>query len=204
MLHVGLTGGISSGKSLVAHTLRDLGASIIDADRIVSCLLEPEQPAWLEVRKHFGETIVLPNKRIDKRKLGEIVFSNEIERAWLNKELHPRVFHAFQAQVRGMHSRPPDTVIIFDAALLIETGYHENMDRIIVVYAEPGQQLERLMARDCFTKEQALARIQAQMPLKEKRGHADFVIDNTGSREKTEEQVKSLYVRLRQEAGQNS
>ena len=183
--------------------LRDMGACIVDADRIVQCLLEPDQSAWQEVLDHFGEAILLPDKRIDKRKLGDLVFSNEAERVWLNKQIHPRVFDAFQAQVRGMHVRPPDTVIVLDAALLIETGYHENMEKIIVVFAEPEQQLERLMARDSFTKEQAIARIRSQMPLQEKRSFADFVIDNTGPREKTEEQVKALYVLLKQEAGQN-
>lgn len=204
MLHVGLTGGIASGKSLVAHVLRELGAFIVDADRIVYNLLEPDEPAWEEVRAHFGEAILLPNRRIDKRKLGDLVFSNETERAWLNGRLHPRVFDAFQSQIRGMRCRPAGTIVVLDAALLIETGYHEHMDRIIVVYAEQEQQIERLMARDCFTQEQALARVRAQMPLKEKRGYADFVIDNTGARESTETQVKSLFITLKQEAEQCS
>jgi dephospho-CoA kinase len=89
---------------------------------------------------------------------------------------------------------------VLDAALLIETGYYQKMDRIIVVYAGPEQQLERLMARDNFTEAQALARIRSQMPLAEKRGYADYVIDNTGSREHTEQQVRNVYPKLKQEA----
>jgi dephospho-CoA kinase len=200
MLLVGLTGGIASGKSLVARVLQDLGARLIDADRIVHELLEPDQPAWQEVRDRFGDGILLPDGCIDRRKLGDIVFNDEEKRTWLNKCLHPRVFDAFLAQARHLTNRPQDTIIVLDAALLIETGYHRKMDRVIVVYAEPEQQLERLMARNDLTEAQALARIRSQMPLAEKRGYADYVIDNTGSRERTEQQVRDLYAKLKQEA----
>jgi dephospho-CoA kinase len=200
MLLAGLTGGIASGKSFVARTLRDLGAQLIDADRIVHDLLEPEQQAWREVLAYFGNDILLPDRRIDRRKLGEIVFPDADKRAWLNRCLHPRVFDVYQARVRGLRTRPADTIIVLDAALLIETGYHRNMDRIIVVYAEPEQQIERLTGRDGFTREQALARIRSQMPLSEKRGHADYVIDNTGAREDTVRQAREVFLKLKQEA----
>src|SRR5262245_32320537 len=100
MLLVGLTEGIASGKSLVTNVLRDEGALIVDADRIVHALLEPDQPAWHEVAGHFGDGILLPDRRINRRKLGEIVFCDAGERAWLNRCIHPRVFDAFQAEVR--------------------------------------------------------------------------------------------------------
>ena len=200
MLLVGLTGGIASGKSLVARALQDLGARLIDADRIVHELLEPGQQAWQEVRNHFGDGILLPDGCIDRRKLGEIVFNDEEKRTWLNGCLHPRVFDAFLAQVRHLASRPQDTIVVLDAALLIETGYHRKMDRVIVVYAGPEQQLKRLMERDNFTEAQALARIRSQMPLAEKRGYADYIIDNTGTRERAGLQVRDVYAKLKQEA----
>ena len=200
MLLVGLTGGIASGKSLVGKVLRDLGANLIDADQIVHCLMEQNQQAWHEVVEHFGRGILLPNGEIDRRKLGEIVFNDEEQRAWLNKCLHPKVFEAFLASVRNMKNRPPGTVIVLDAALLIETGYDKKIDRTVVVYAEPEQQLERLMRRNFLTQEQALARIRSQMPLGEKRRHADYVIDNTGSREYTELQTRDVFAKLKQEA----
>jgi dephospho-CoA kinase len=203
MLHVGLTGCIASGKSFVAHRLRDLGACLIDADRIVHALLEPGQPAWHAIHARFGESILLPDTCINKRTLGDIAFSDERDREWLNQELHPRVFDAYQSLVRGMHNRPADTIIVFDAALLIETGYHRNMEKLVVVYADPDQQLERLMTRDCMTKEQALARIRAQLPIQEKRKFADYVIDNTRTREETEKQAHKLYAILKKEAVQN-
>lgn len=200
MLLVGLTGGIASGKSLVARVFKDLGAHLIDADRIVHDLLEPGQQAWQEVLDHFGKDILLPDQGIDRRKLGELVFNNAEKRVWLNSCLHPRVFSVYHAQVKQVSDRSPDTIVVFDAALLIETGYDRNMDKIIVVYADPHQQLERLLLRDTFTHEQALARIASQMPLAEKRNHADYVIDNTGGREETERQAREIFRKLKQDA----
>ncbi len=204
MLLVGLTGGIASGKSLVSHVLRDLGAQLIDADRIVHELLQPHQECWHAVAEHFGKDILTEDGSINRRKLGEIVFRDAEQRSWLNNCLHPKVFDVYLSQVRQMHGRGPHTIVILDAALLIETEYHRKMDRLIVVYAQPDQQIERLMARDNFTKEQALARIQSQMPLSEKRAHADYVIDNTRSREHTIEQTKEVFQKLKQEAERSS
>ncbi len=204
MLLVGLTGGIASGKSLVAHMLRDLGAQLIDADRIVHELLQPHQESWHAVVEHFGKDILAEDGCINRKKLGEIVFRDAAQRSWLNNCLHPKVFDVYVSQVRQMHGRGPHTIVVLDAALLIETGYHRKMDRVIVVYAEPDQQIERLMARDNFTKEQALARIQSQMPLSEKRAQADYVIDNTRSREQTIEQTKDVFQKLKQEAERSS
>lgn len=199
MLKVGLTGGIASGKSLVARVLKDLGAHVIDADRIVHELLEPNQQAWQEIIDFFGTDIMRTDRTIDRRKLGDIVFGDGEKREWLNKCLHPKVFTAYTTQVRNVCARQPNTIIVLDAALLIETGYHRKMDRVIVVYAEPEQQVERLVLRDKFTREQALARIGSQMPLAEKRGHADYVIDNTGTRKYTEEQTREIFMKLKQE-----
>jgi len=197
MLLVGLTGGIASGKSLVARVFKDLGAHLIDADRIVHELLEPDQEAWQKVLDHFGNDILRENNSINRRRLGEIVFGNGQERAWLNSCLHPMVFSVYTTQVKHMRERSPDSIIVFDAALLIETGYNRNMDKIVVVYSEREQQIERLLLRDKFTREQALARITSQMPLSEKRGHADYVIDNSGLREDTEEQARRIFHMLR-------
>ena len=203
MLKIGLTGGIASGKSLVAKVFKDLGAHIIDADRIVHDLLESDQLACKEVLDFFGKDIMRADKSIDRRKLGDIVFNDAEKRAWLNRCLHPKVFSVYNAQVRLLCDRQPDCIVVLDAALLIETGYHHGMDRVIVVYAEREQQVERLTSRDKFTREQAIARISSQMPLVEKRGHADFVIDNTGTRENTEQQARSIFEKLKQEAARD-
>ena len=201
MLIVGLTGGIASGKSLVTRVLRDLGAHIIDADKIVHDLLSPGQEACREVVHHFGVAIQQPDGSIDRRKLGDIIFSHPEERAWLNQCIHPRVFEAYNRQVHHLCERQPDAIVVMDAALLIETGYHKKMDKLIVVYAGQKDQVKRLMERDRFTLEQALARISSQMPLDEKRTYADYVIDNTGSREETELQTIEIFARIKREAG---
>ena len=200
MLIAGLTGGIASGKSLVARVFKDLGAHVIDADRIVHELLEPEQQACREVLDHFGNDILLPHGGIDRRKLGEIVFNYPEKRAWLNSCLHPKVFNVYTSQVQHLQSRQPDAIVILNAALLIETGYHRKMDKIVVIYADLEQQIKRLSLRDKFTREQALARIMSQMPLAEKRAHADYVIDNTGGREDTEVQAREVFQKLKQDA----
>jgi dephospho-CoA kinase len=200
MFIIGLTGGIASGKSLVARVFKDLGATVIDADRIVHELLEPEQDAWREIIQYFGQDVQRADKTIDRRKLGAIVFNDREKRSWLNACLHPRVFSVYTSQVAHLRMRAPDALLFFDAALLIETGYHRNMDRLIVVYAEPEQQVERLMARDGFTREEALLRIASQMPLSEKRMLADHVIDNSGVREETEQQARELFGQLKNEA----
>ncbi len=200
MLVVGLTGGIASGKSLAARIFRDLGAHVIDADKIVHGLLAPGQPAWEEVSSYFGTGILLPDKTIDRRKLGEIVFNDPAKRKWLNHCLHPRVFEVYTNQVRNIAARDPYAIVVLDAALLIETGYHKKMGKIVVVYADEKDQLERLMQRDQLTHEQALARIRSQMPLGEKRAHADYLIDNRGAREDTERQAREVFAELKREA----
>lgn len=201
MLIVGLTGGIASGKSLVTRVLRDLGAHVIDADKIVHDLLSTGQDACREVVHHFGVAVQLPDGSIDRRKLGDIIFNHPEERAWLNQCIHPRVFEAYNHQVRHISERQPDALVVMDAALLIETGYHKHMDKLIVVYASQTDQVKRLMERDHFTLEQAMARISSQMPLDEKRTYADFVIENTGTREETEQQTRSIFAKLKADAG---
>lgn len=200
MLIVGLTGGIASGKSLVAGVFKDLGAVVIDADRIVHELLGPDQEAAKEIIAHFGPCIQRIDATIDRRALGEIVFNDPEKRTWLNGCLHPRVFAAYAAQVAHVKMRMPNALVVFDAALLIESGYYRHMDHIVVVYADQVQQVNRLMARDRFTREQALARITSQMPLHEKRAFADYVIDNTGTREETERTARKIVTQLKQEA----
>ncbi len=200
MFIVGLTGGIASGKSLVARAFKDLGAHVIDADKIVHELLAPGEEAWREIVDHFGAGIQLPDRTVDRRRLGEIVFREHNEREWLNKCLHPRVFEVYCAQVKRLRDRAPDAIVVFDAALLIETGYHKKMDRTVVVYAKPGQQFKRLTERDRLTPEQADRRIQSQLPLSRKRKHADYVIENTGDRKETERQAREVFAKIKKEA----
>lgn len=200
MLLIGLTGGIASGKSLVTRIFRELGAHIIDADKIVHELLSNGQEVHREVVEHFGAHIQQPDGTVDRRKLGEIVFNDPEQRAWLNQCIHPRVFEAYQQQVKRLKERDPEAIVVMDAALLIETGYHKMMDRLVVVYAGEQDQSQRLRERNHFTEEQALARIRSQMPLDEKKKYAQHVIDNTGTREETERQAREIFEILKQAA----
>lgn len=200
MLLVGLTGGIASGKSLVARVFKDLGAHVIDADRIVHELLAPRQEAWQAVVDHFGRGILHPDNMIDRRRLGETVFNDTGKRQWLNSCLHPKVFAAYTCRVQHIREREPRAIVVLDAALLIETGYHRTMDTVVVVYADVEQQISRLMMRDALNRDQALARIGSQMPLAEKRSHANHVIDNTGDPEETKRRAAEVFEKLRQEA----
>ena len=199
MFIIGLTGGIASGKSLVARVFQDLGAHLIDADRIVHELLEPDHQAWREVLDHFGKDILLPDNTIDRRKLGDIIFNDAEKREWLNKCLHPRVFEIYATQVCHLRCRQPDAIIVFDVALLIETGFYRTMNTVVVVYATKEQQIERLTSRHQLTRAQALSRIESQMPLDEKRKYADHVIDNSGTREETQRQARELFKKMKQE-----
>jgi dephospho-CoA kinase len=200
MLIVGLTGGIASGKSLVARVFRDQGAHVIDADKIVHDLTAPGQDACREIVEHFGDAILMPDGSINRRRLGDVIFNHPEERAWLNQCIHPRVFEAYHRQVLELRDRQPDAIVVFDAALLIETGYHKKMDKLVVVAATQQDQVKRLMERDKFTLEQALTRLASQMPLDEKRQFADYVIENIGTREATEKQAREVYEKLRQDA----
>lgn len=199
MLVAGLTGGIASGKTLVAEVFKKLGADVIDADLLVHRLQEPDQQAWREIVDHFGKGILLPDRRINRRKLGDIVFPDAEKRAWLNACLHPKVFASFTSEVENIRKKKPHAIVIFDAVLLIETGYYKNMDKTIVVYAEQEQQIERVIGRDALSREQALARIRSQMPLSEKCRFAQYVIKNTGTREHAEEQATEIFLKLRED-----
>jgi dephospho-CoA kinase len=200
MLIVGLTGGIASGKSLVSRVFKELGAHVIDADRIVHDLVSAGTEAWDELRAHFGDEILLPDGCIDRKRLGAIVFSDPEKREWLNHCLHPRVFEAFRTQVRRIGKSDPGALVVLDAALLVETGFHRRMDKLVVVCTGPDQQLRRLMERDGITREQALARINSQMPMTEKCAAADYVIDNAGAREDTERRAREVFRALEEEA----
>lgn len=200
MLKVGLTGGISTGKSFVLSVLAELGCAVIDADKLAHQAIEPGQSAYFEVIEKFGEAILLPDRRIDRQKLGSIVFGNEEARLKLNAIVHPRVFEAQQKWFQELERRHPDTIAVVDAALMIETGSYKRFDCLVVVHCAPESQLERLMIRNNLSREAALKRIESQMPSKDKLMFADYVIDTSGSMEGTRDQVGRLYRELKKRA----
>jgi len=196
-LSFGLTGGVACGKSTVARYFQDLGAYIIDADRIGHELIEPGRDAYQEILDHFGKEILDPGGRIDRKKLGPKVFVDPQQLRLLDAILHPRIIARVQELAAEQQRRNPHAVVIIDAALIFESGIGGTMRKIMVAWCRPDQQLERLMAKTGVSREEAERRIQAQMPAEEKFRRADYRIDCSGSKERTREQVEALYPELR-------
>lgn len=196
MLRVGLTGGIACGKSVVAAILREQGCAVIEADALAHQLIEPGQPAYEEVRREFGEQILLPDGRVDRTKLGAIAFGDPQKLRLLNSIVHPRVSQELDKWMAA-EERAGTRVAVTVAALLIEAGYPPRLDRLVVVWCNPEQQMERLMARG-LSRDQALHRLASQMPLEEKRRMADDEIDCSGTLEQTRAQVEKLAEKLKQ------
>jgi len=206
MLRAGLTGGIGCGKSTVAAMMRELGCRVLDADSLARDLAEPGQPAFAEIVQAFGREILGPDGRMDRAKMAHLVFGEASKLAKLNAILHPRVVTEQQRQLAEIARTDPHAVAVVEAALLVEAGYHASLDRLIVVWCRPEQQLARLTKPGgrWMTREDALRRIAAQMPLEEKLRLATDEIDNSGSIEETRAQVEALAARLKQiAAGRN-
>ncbi|MBI3780779.1 MAG: dephospho-CoA kinase [candidate division NC10 bacterium] len=196
MLVVGLTGGICSGKSTVAAMFERLGAVVIDADRVAHELQAPGQPLFRAIVSAFGRQIVGEDGRIDRRRLGAIVFSDHKARARLQEILHPAIVEECERRIQQARASGA-AVCLLDAALLIESGRHARFDRMVLVEASEAVQLERLIARMGLSREEAMQRIRSQMPPEEKRRHAKFVIENGGSLNETERQVRAVWEQLR-------
>jgi dephospho-CoA kinase len=196
MLRLGLTGGIASGKTAVAAMLREMGFAVLDADSLAHKLIEPGQPAYDDVVSEFGAPILDTGNRIDRVKLAAIVFSDPAKLARLNAILHPRVESVIHEQFAKWLRNGTRTAAFVEAALLVEAGYHKNLDGLVVTWCRPDQQLARLLARG-FTDEDARRRIAAQLPVTEKLRYATEKIDCSGSLEDTRTQVAALAAKLR-------
>ncbi|MCX7570688.1 dephospho-CoA kinase [Tumebacillus sp. DT12] len=199
---VGLTGSIATGKSTVSKMLAEHGAVIIDADKIVRRVQEPGQPAWRGIVEHFGEGVLQEDGTLDRAKLGDLVFQDSTNRQRLNEIVHPIVREERDRETAQARERDSQAIIIWDIPLLIETGIYKDVDRVVVVYVDQETQLSRLLSRDELSEEQAKARIDAQMPIEEKKAYADYLIDNRGTLEETAEQVRRVYEQLRELAAQ--
>ena len=188
MLRVGLTGGIASGKSTVADLLRARDIPVLEMDPLGHELLEPGQAAYEETVREFGREILAPGGAVDRAKLGAIVFADATRRERLNGILHPRIIKVVEDWFAALDRPGKPPLAVVEAALIVEAGYHKSLDRLIVCWSQPGQQLARLQERG-FTSEQAALRIAAQMPMDEKRKFADFALDCSGPFAETERQL---------------
>jgi len=195
MLRLGLTGGIASGKSAVAAMLRELGFSVLDADSLAHKIIEPGQPAYEEVVREFGSAITDGHDRVDRAKLGAVVFADRAKLDRLNAIVHPRVAEAVLRQFDEWQRKGMREAAFVEAALLIESGIHQNLGGLVVAWCRLEQQLERLAARG-LSEEEARRRIASQMPVEEKLHYATEKIDCSGTLEQTRRQVEALAARL--------
>jgi dephospho-CoA kinase len=199
MLRIGLTGGIASGKSTVAALLRDRDYPVLDADVLTHELLEPGQDAYDEVVREFGDGILTDGRRVDRRKLGAVVFADSRKRERLNQIMHPRIQQIAAQWFRALDQPGGPDLAFEDAALILEAGAKGNFDRVVVCWCRPEQQIERLRVRGLLL-EDAQQRIRSQMSMDEKRRLADDVIDCSVSIEDTEKQVEEFIARWKQVA----
>jgi dephospho-CoA kinase len=196
MLRLGLTGGIASGKSTVGSMLRKLGLTVLDADSIAHELIEAGEPAYEEVVREFGPEILNADKRISRAALAKIVFADSAKLQRLNAIVHPRVEVRLLEEFEKLQRHASSGPAFVEAALIIEAGLDKKLDGVVVVWCQPEQQLERLLARG-LSEEEALRRINSQMPLEEKLRCATDKIDCSGSLARTRKQVDELATKLR-------
>jgi dephospho-CoA kinase len=195
-LLVGLTGGIATGKSTVAAMFRALGCPVIDADVLAREVVEPGEPALADIVREFGAGVLGADGRLDRKAVAAVVFADTDRRRRLEAITHPRIRERLAGRLGALARSGFDGVVIFDAAVIIESGGYRQMDRLVVVVADEATQLARLRARDGLDEQEALQRIRSQMPLAEKAKLADYVIDNSSDCAATEAQVRRVHAAL--------
>ena len=197
-VRIGLTGGIGSGKSMVAQRLRELGAAVVDADAIAREVVAPGGPAYAAIVRAFGEGVLCRDGSLDRKALAARVFADEAVRRQLNALTHPHIRQRMAEEGARLAATPGVGVIVFDIPLLLETtdGSDLGLEGVVVVTAADAVRIARLTARDGLTPRDAKQRLDAQMPLAQKVARADWVIDNNGSAEQTREQVVKLWEAL--------
>lgn len=192
---IGLTGGIGSGKSTVSRLLAELGAVIIDADKVGHEAFKPDTEGWREVSAAFGRQILAASGEIDRRKLGEIVFGNPGSLEQLNRIMHPRIHNMVKAQLEK-HQRQGVEVVVLEAPLLIESGWASTVAEVWVTVASRATVLRRLQERAGLSQPESLARIRSQLSSEERVRHADVVIDTDCDLDELKVRVDELWQRL--------
>ncbi len=196
MLRVGLTGSIAVGKSFVLDCFRDLGCHVLDADKTAREVVEPGSAGLEHIVEEFGNDVLAFDGSLDRKKMGAIIFQDEEKRALLNSIVHPLVFEKQNEWLAECERRDPNGVAIVDAALMIESGGYKRFDKLIVVWCEPDIQLARLMKRDGLSENDAVSRIDSQMPQNEKKLFADLLVDTSNGYESTRRQVAEVFAFL--------
>jgi dephospho-CoA kinase len=197
-LVLAVTGGIASGKSVVAQMLESLGAPLIDTDVLARWVVEPEKPAWKEIVSYFGDKVLEKNGRLDRKKMSDIVFADPVKRKKLESFTHPAIMEELARQVNDMAKKDPEAIIQAVVPLLIEINHQQYFHKVLVVHVPKEIQIERLVKRDGIEKEEAAKILKAQMPIDDKLAFADFVIHNENSLDETGRQVEALWEKLKE------
>ena len=188
---IGLTGGIACGKSTVSAYLKQKGAVIIDGDKISWKLSEPHKAIWQAYVNHFGTKILNADNSLNRRLIGQIVFSDEVEKNWMNKTMHPLIKDAILEQIEICRQNDVK-VVVLDIPLLYEAGWDKFADEVWVVKVSRQLQIKRIQDRDKLTQQEAENRINAQMSVEEKAKRADVVIDSSAAPEITLQKVERI------------
>lgn len=196
MLRVGLTGSIGVGKSFVASVFVELGCHVLDADQTAREVVMPGTPGLKALTNAFGEEILNTDGTLDRKQLGTLIFADPSQRQRLNNILHPFIIARQDEIMNAWEAEDPYGIGIIDAALMIESGGYKRFDKLIVVHCRPEVQLERLMLRDKLSRDEALRRINSQMPQEEKQKFADYLIDTSDGYEPTRTQTVEIYQKL--------
>lgn len=190
---IGLTGGIATGKSQVSSILSELGAMVIDADIVAREVVQKGLPAWQQLKDTFGEEYFLSNGELNRRKLGQLVFSHPDELAKLNSITHPAIKAKIEERINDLKVQGYNGIVVVDAALLLEAGWETMVDQVWVVDAPMEKRIERIMNRDNLTRDQALSRINSQMSQQERIAKADKIIYNNSDIDSLREQVLRIW-----------
>lgn len=192
MPYIGLTGIFGAGKSSALRIFEQLGAYVIDADEITRHILDNDSAVRNEIGRLLGSNLIDHQGRIDRRKLAEVVFADDFRRAQLEALIHPRVFAEAEIRRDRAYAADPGRMVLLEAPLLVETGYHRRMDALIVIACPIETALARLEGRG-FSRQQSIARMRAQLGQEEKKKEADYIMDNSGTVEETETQAAKIY-----------
>jgi len=200
VLLVGLTGGIASGKSVVAARFAEHGAVVVDADQIAREVVEPGTPALARIREEFGDAVIAPDGRLDRAALGAIVFTDEAKRRILNGITHPAVLELSQQRFAEAGEHDPEAVVVYDVPLLNEARGRAEFDVVVVVSAPEETRIERMVALRGMSRTEAENRIRSQAPESDRRAMADLIIESGGTLAETLAQADEVWTRLRQRA----
>ncbi|GAA3626858.1 dephospho-CoA kinase [Lactobacillus hamsteri] len=197
-LVLGLTGGIATGKSTADEFFEKKKIPVIDADKIAHGIYDIGKPAWKKIRDEFGEEYLNSDQTVNRKKLGQLVFTNKSKLMLLNEITHPLILEEIQAQI-NIYKIKAASLIIVDMPVLFESGAQKYCDQTLVITIPQNVQIERLMARNSLTKQEAIDRIHSQMPLSEKEAKATYVVSNIGTKKDLENKLEKLLLEIEAE-----